>query len=670
MRSSGLRWAVARGPQQWLGYGYFGEIQNVAAAAHPARQLRAWIEQCHEYCHQTDIETNIETGAGERSAAEPSHSQSSYWSITASQDQLSSAAHTAHASKATASIINASTSKSIAIQSIKSIAKPIAKPIAIATLSASGLPPETPFSRSDDLGDAWVVWRMTGSGPQLTLGRDRFGRVPLYWLRQEQTLWFATRLQLLLPLVAGIQINEAALYGYSCLSYVPTPLTPVQGIEAIAAGESLTWSHPESFQRSQCRVIRDQWREQPQQIDRETEAVSELQTHLRTAVARQTQDLSGESVGVFLSGGLDSSVVAALLSQAGVNVRAYALDLGQHACSELPYAKQVAHHLQIPLTVVAATPLEIQSAWNQTAEALDLPFGDSVTVPLYLLNQAASQEVSIVFNGEGGDQLFAGWTNKPLIAAGLYQAEHPHQNEQSFEQQYLRTFHRLWGRESQVFQPSLYQTVKSLSPQDWLGSALLEGVGGVEGGALLHRLRRASLMLKGAQNIHSRATNLAFAHGLWVRSPFCDPDLADWTFRVAPSLFLQGSCEKYILKRAVQDWLPPEIVWRSKRGMGVPVTAWCLNEFWQDLGHLLNPGTLRAEGHWQPELPQRLAFGQVPGISGRRIGEAAWLIMMWQLWRSQVLKEPARHQSWKHPFWVPYSIWKSAWRLRKRWLEQ
>jgi asparagine synthase (glutamine-hydrolysing) len=277
-----------------------------------------------------------------------------------------------------------------------------------------------------------------------------------------------------------------------------------------------------------------------------------------------------------------------------------------------------------------------------------------VTVPLYLLNQAASQDVRIVFNGEGGDQLFAGWTNKPVIAATVYQSAHP-DGEESFLDRYLRTFHRLWGYESQVFQPEVYAQIQQIQPQDWLKTALEE----THTHSLIHRLRRASLMLKGAQNIQPRSTNLAVAHGLQVRSPFCDRALATWTFQVSASLYLQGACEKYILKRAVVDWLPPEIIWRQKRGMGVPLTAWCLNQWWRSIGRWLNPGILAAEGYWRSNLAARIALGDLGGgIQGRRIGEILWLLVVWELWREHVLGKSIGNRSWHHPFWVPDRVWR------------
>jgi asparagine synthase (glutamine-hydrolysing) len=491
--------------------------------------------------------------------------------------------------------------------------------------------------------DAWIrVDEQT-----LIMGREPFGRVPLYWMQMDQVIWFASHLSLLLPIVDGIEISLPAVYGYSCFSYVPTPLTPVAGIFTIPTGVEQTWTFqngaiaPPQWQRSL------EWQESPQPLEDEPTAIDQLQTLLKDSIQRQSADLNQDPVGVFLSGGLDSSIVAALLVQGGVKVRAYTLDFGSAGIPEHPYAQAIADFLKIPLVRVEATPRRIRQALIPTAQALDLPFGDGVTVPLFLLGQTASQEVKVIFNGEGGDQLFAGWTNKPLIAASIYQTEHP--SERDFAQQYLRTFHRFWGYESQIFQPEVYAQVKQWLPQDWLKDALDPAFGR----SLLNRLRRANLMLKGAQNIHPRATRLGLAHGLDVRSPFCDLPLAQWAFRIPGELYLRGSCEKYILKRAVEPWLPPEIVWRPKRGMGVPLTSWCFDELWHELGRWLNPKYLQQEGIWQPDLATRIVLGKLGTIQGRRIGESLWLLLMWQAWRSAVLKEPGPHFSWHPLFSLP-----------------
>jgi asparagine synthase (glutamine-hydrolysing) len=509
----------------------------------------------------------------------------------------------------------------------------------IASLSAAGI---------DDCPDAWV--RRT-SDTTLLLGRDAFGRVPLYWMQQEQVIWFASQLQLLLPLLDAPQVNIAAVYGYSCFSYVPTPLTPVVGIQAVAAGTQVTWNLRDEIllQPEMQRFL--EWQEEKEKISDEVTAVRELQVLLKNVVERQVQDITAP-VGVCLSGGLDSSIIAALLVQAGVKVKAYTLDFGNYGISEYPYAEQVAQYLQIPLGKVDATPRSIAKALIPTVKALDLPFGDGVTVPLYLLAQRASYETEVIFNGENGDQLFAGWTNKPLIAAGIYQGEHPNKND--FLQQYLRTFHRLWGY--QAYQVDMSQ----LHVEDWVREALDSQYSD----SLLHRLRRAGLMLKGAQNIQPRATNISLSQGVVVRSPFCDLALTQWSFRLSGELTLQGSCEKYILKRAVENWLPPEIVWRQKRGMGVPLSSWCLHEFWHNLGDWLNPGILRSEGIFQPDIAAKIVSGELGAtITGRRVGEILWLLVIWELWRIHVLGEAPSSKEFLHPFVLPRRMW----RYLKKW---
>lgn len=494
---------------------------------------------------------------------------------------------------------------------------------AIATLSAAGL---------HDTPDAWVK----AQDECLILGREPFGRVPLYWTQLGQVIWFASRLQLLLPVIETPQVSIPALYGYSCFSYVPTPLSPVENIFAVPAGTELTWQGKTQTYTSH-RLL--EWQEAPVLLRDEGEAIAQLQTLLKDAIHRQIAQLSSEPVGVFLSGGIDSSIVAALLVQAGVKVRAYALDfepvLGNQGLSEFPYAQQVAEFLNIPLVKVSVTPQKIQQAIASTAQALDLPFGDGAPLPLFLLSQVASQETSVIFNGENGDQLFAGWTNKPLIAASVYNSNNP-SGAKDFNQHYLNTFHALYGYESQIFQSDVYAQVQARNPQDWLQEALDP----IYCSNLLARLRRATLMLKGAQNIQPRANNLALSQGLWVRSPFCDLPLTQWTFQLPGEFCLQGVCEKYILKRAVESWLPPEVVWREKQGMAVPVTALCLNSLRQEVRTWLSPSKLRSQGLWQPQLAFQVISSQLGGhIRGGRIGRILWLLMMWQAWYATIFAE-------------------------------
>lgn len=522
------------------------------------------------------------------------------------------------------------------------------------TLNACGR-----FQPTDFPGDAWA---QVESG-QLRLGRDPFGRLPLYWMRSANTIWFSTQMQLLLLLIDVPEVSPIALHSYACFSYVPTTLSPIEQIASVAAGTEIIWEIADVNSPPKAISLESAWQEAPQLLRSEDEAIAQLQGLLQQAIDRQVADLPiDEPVGVLLSGGIDSSLVTALLVKAGLKVRAYALDFGVEAYSELPYAQQVADFFGIPLIRVAATGDAILGAIGQTAKALDSPYGDGTTAPLFLLKQAAAQDVRVVFNGENGDQLFAGWTNKPLIANGVYSAEHP-AGQETFEQQYLRTFQRFYGYEKQIFTPEMLDRTQSHDLSIYLQDAIATDTCP----SLLAKLRRASLMLKGAQNIQPRATALGFACGLWVRSPFCDPDLTEWTFQLPGELLLQGACEKYILKKASERWLPPEIVWREKRGMGVPLKVWYYREFWSAIGDRLNPNVLRSQKSWQPHLADSMLSGKLGvAMRDRYIGNNLWLLLMWQAWRTEVLGEIPVKRSLDHVFWLPPAIGQRIWKYRRR----
>lgn len=392
-----------------------------------------------------------------------------------------------------------------------------------------------------------------------------------------------------------------------------------------------------------------------QRIAEESEAIRQLRALLEEAVQESFSDLTGGEVGVFLSGGLDSSLTAALLARAGCKVRCFALDFGEFGITELSFAEAVCEHLGVPLQKVDARPGKIKEALPHAIDALDMPFGDGVTVPLFLLAQAASGRVGTVFNGEGGDQLFAGWTNKPMIASSIYTGQSAiDAEEEAFLDQYFKTFHRFHGHEERTFSPNFLAQIKhSRCPiNDELRQLIEPAVDARHTTSLLHRLRRANLMLKGAQNIQPRATNLAAHFGLNLRSLFCYEPLVDWTFRVSPRLYLRGAHEKYLLKRAVEGCLPQAVVWREKRGMGVPLTEWLLGPLRREAWRWLNPAVLSEEGIFREDLPDQIGTARFGGlIVGRRIGEMLWLLLSWQAWRCRVLGTNLPGKLY-NPFWL------------------
>lgn len=193
--------------------------------------------------------------------------------------------------------------------------------------------------------DIWVKWENN----KLILGREIFGRVPLFWTCRKDVIWFSSQLQLLLQILDKWELYLPSLYSYCCFSYITNPLTPVEGVFSVIAGQEIVFSLDNHFNEAgnippkinspQVRKTYE-WRENPEKITDETVAIYQLQNLLKNAIQNQIQYLNNEPVGVFLSGGLDSSIVAALLVKSGIKVRAYALDFGKFGVSEYPYAQK------------------------------------------------------------------------------------------------------------------------------------------------------------------------------------------------------------------------------------------------------------------------------------------------------------------------------------------
>ncbi len=465
------------------------------------------------------------------------------------------------------------------------------------------------------------------SARSVALSRDIFGRVPLFWTIIHDSLWFSNRLQSLLKVMPDPQLSIDGLYAYGSLSYIPAPQTPVTNVFAIEAGTELTWT---TVHAEPTATPLYQWREAENQSDDESLEAQRLRRLLEESTNEQLANYTGEPVGVFLSGGLDSSITAAMLVRAGAKVRAYTLEFQAECFSETAFAEHVAGSLGIPLTKIPVAADSLQNALPETAERLDGLFGDGVTVPLALLNKRASEEVATVFNGEGGDQLFAGWTNKPLIAASIYEGA------ETFIDHYMRTFHRFYGHEASVYRPMVLREIDAKAAT----MPVLKALDPAFSQSLFHRLRRANLLLKGADNIQPRATNLGLSHGLNVRTIFCSLPLAEWTFAVSSKLWLRAGCEKYLLKRAVEDMLPANVVWREKRGMGVPLTQWLTGPLRRWREKQLDPRVLDVERLWQSDLDQRIVSGELSGqVQGRRIGETLWLLLMWRAWVDRTVSD-------------------------------
>jgi asparagine synthase (glutamine-hydrolysing) len=472
-----------------------------------------------------------------------------------------------------------------------------------------------------DLDGAFGAARWDGATRTLTLIRDPFGVRSLYWVEHAGGFYFATELKQLLALAElPVALDHAAVHKYLTFSFVPGEATPVQGVRRLLPGHVLTWSNgavetAPYFQLEENIVDIDQ-----ADASRRTWQLG------RAAVERRL--LGEERVGLYLSGGIDSSAVGVWLEDLGAKVQAFTLDFGADSV-EREEATSAARHLGLALERVPADARAIAGVFEQLVHKLDLPFGDPVTGPHFLLGRAArAAGLVAVFNGEGGDQLFGGWTSKPMVAAAAYGDAY---GEDTPEQQYLKSYHRFYGLEDELYSAELAASVGGPGQRRAL---IARHLGSDAARTLLNRVRLTDIALKGSQNILPRAERMTNAHGLDVRVPLFDRQLAAWSFSLPTQLKLHGACEKYVLKLAMQKRLPEELVWRRKFGMSVPITDWLLGPLKPLVDEHLGEAAVRARGLFRPEFVRKLREGQdVPSETRRRrIGEKLWALLMLEAW--------------------------------------
>jgi asparagine synthase (glutamine-hydrolysing) len=498
------------------------------------------------------------------------------------------------------------------------LAPPVSSPAAALLEYLSSQP-----TALDTLDGAFAAGWWDGARKRLTLVRDPFGVRSLYYTNHNGVLYFASELKQLLAVAAlPVEIDYSALHKYLTFSFVPGEDVPIRGIKRLLPGHIGVYADGVLTATPYFRL-----REEidPALSDKKV-ARRLIRTLCKEAIARR---LNGEQrVAVFLSGGIDSSGVTLWLKEAGVEVQAYSLDFGERSV-EKPQAQVVADQLQVPLQFVQVDGGDVGSVLADLVWKLDLPFGDPVTGPQYLLVRAARDGgFASVFNGEGGDQLFGGWTSKPMIAAELFAGVH---GDDSREELYLRSYHRFYGFENQLYTPQFRAQVGGPGQRRAL---LMPYLGSDRAATFLNRVRLADISLKGSQNILPRAERVANGQALDLRVPLFDRALAEASFRLPPQLKLHGAIEKYILKLVLQRHLPREIVWRRKYGMGVPVTEWALGPLASIMQSLLGPDALERRRLFNPEFVERLRQGQNDARESRRrrIGERLWTLAMLEAW--------------------------------------
>lgn len=509
---------------------------------------------------------------------------------------------------------------------------------------------------------AFALW--DGKRRRLLIARDRFGEKPLYWGVFGNALLFASEPKALLahPSVKP-SFNLQALRQYLSFDYVPAPLSIYEGINKLPAAHKLILENG-------CVSVEQYWQlnyKTTEPVPSENDAADHLRQLLADAVRMRL--VSDVPLGVLLSGGVDSSCVAALAVGASSEpVKTFSISFAESSFDESAYARGVAkflgtdHHEERLSANLAANLVSEIGSW------MDEPFSDPSMVPTYLLSRFTRKHVTVALGGDGGDELFAGY---PMYAGHRW-AEVYRRVPSPLRRGVIEPLIRLLPVKTKNLSldykalrfvtGAKYDTVArhhvwfgSFTPEeqgDLLTADVLAATDGeiyatarqiaedCDSPELVTRMQAIDTRLYLAEDILTKVDRASMAVSLEVRAPFLDPHVAEFAASLPRRYKLRGFKTKYILKKAVHELLPGFVTRRGKKGFGVPVAEWLKFKLRPLARDLLSPERVRRAGVFNPAYVARLQDEHERGIANHR--KLLWTLLMFELWHESFVETPRR----------------------------
>ena len=486
---------------------------------------------------------------------------------------------------------------------------------------------------------------------RLVLARDRYGIKPLYYRDSGGELEFASELR---ALPRG-EIDLDALEAFLAFNSIPAPYSIFRDTRKLPAGHVLVWSEAGGTE------IDRYARPGPVPVDElrgedEAELVEELRARLRDSVRAHL--LSDVPVGVLLSGGVDSAVLAALAAQETPEaVHTFTIGFEERSFDERANARLVAerygtnHHELL----VRPDPLLLLPA---LAEAFDEPFADSSALPTYLVSQLAAEHVKVALSGEGGDELFGGYYTytadlladrlapfarlaRPFVErlpTSTAKASFDYKAKRFVRAAQLPPLERHHGWK-EIFSPDLRAELRgsrsSFDPVDIYRTRYAE----TEGADPLARLQDVDFGIYLVDDLLVKTDRASMAHSLEARVPFLDSVVTNFAFALPAKHKVHGLSKKVLLRKAAAPLVPREIVHGRKRGFSIPAAAWLRGELEPFARATLSPATLRSQGFFEPEPVSRLLDEHVAGAQDW--SRQLWGLLSFTLWYERhVEQEP------------------------------
>ena len=489
---------------------------------------------------------------------------------------------------------------------------------------------------------------------RLTLARDRTGKKPLFYWRTGSRVLFGSEIKALLANPAmRVEIDEQSIPYYFMYGYTASPSTLYRGVQEVPPATVLTFEHDGSFEaRRYWSPASAAARVDAKHVDRR-DAAATVRRLLTDAVSRRLE--SDVPLGAFLSGGVDSTIIVGLMSQLMDRpVKTFSIGFeGDPAYDETSFARLAARRFGTDHTEFRVTPSAIDLVdkliWHH-----DGPFGDSSAIPTFIVSELTRRQVTVVLNGDGGDELFAGYLRfragvvserMPRAAGLLLRAMMSRLPEPAGHRHWLSYAHRFsralslpllerFTRWNALF----YDDLDALLAPDLRARVSIDPLRYLRDevdrlpmvpttlGKLLHV--NFTTYLPG--DLLVKMDRCAMANSLEARSPFLDTALIEYVAGLPDDMKLQGGRTKVILREACPDLLPTEINSRGKMGFGVPLGTWFRSDLRDDLtDHLLDSGA-RYRTYLHAPTVHALVKRHLDGKAD--LGMKLWTILCFERW--------------------------------------
>jgi len=476
---------------------------------------------------------------------------------------------------------------------------------------------------------------------RLVLARDRYGIKPLYYRHADGDLRFASELR---ALPRG-EIDLDALEAFLAFNSIPAPYSIFRDVRKLPAGHVLVWENG-------VVTLERYARPGPATIDEvrtgdEAELVEELRARLRDSVRAHL--LSDVPVGVLLSGGVDSAVLAALAAQETPEpVHTFTIGFAERSFDERADARRVANRYATEHHELLVRP-DPELLLQALAEAFDEPFADSSALPTYLVSQLAAGQVKVALSGEGGDELFGGYYTyaadlvadrlaplarvaRPVVEAlpaSTRKASLDYKAKRFVRAAHLPPLERHHGWK-EIFSPEMRAELtgrrSSFDPVDVYRARYAETTGAPE----LARLQDVDFGIYLVDDLLVKTDRASMAHSLEARVPFLDPLVTNLAFALPTRLKVRGLAKKVLLRKAAEPLLPSEVVHGRKRGFSIPAAAWLRGELEPFARATLSAEALRRQGFFQPGPVTRLLEEHVAGREDW--SRQLWGLLAFTLW--------------------------------------